>query len=94
VERRREDRFKPNQAAIVRVLGLNPGPVIHASVLDLSGSGMRLRSNLPVPCGTSVEVEANHAVAHGAVSRCEPVQDFYELAIQVSTIYTNTIHSK
>jgi len=86
VERRREDRFKPDQVAIIKVLGVPPGPVLHATVIDLSGSGMRLQSNLPVPCGASVEVEAIHAVAHGRVARCEPAEDSYELGIQVSTI--------
>ncbi len=84
MDQRREHRFEPNQTATIRVLGLRPGPVIQASVLDVSGSGMCLRSKLPVPCGTPIEVELNNAVSHGSVCRCDPEQDSYELGIQVS----------
>ncbi len=53
-------------------------------MLDISGSGMRLLSKLPVPCGAPVEVEVNDSVAIGSVCRCEPEQDSYELGIEVS----------
>jgi len=69
------------------VLGYRPGPVVSVRVLDLSGSGMRLRSNLPVPCGMSVNVESNNLVARGEVCRCEPERDSYTLGIQVFNIY-------
>ena len=84
MEQRREHRFKPNQTATLRVLGLRPGPVMQASILDISGSRMRLRSKLPVPCGAPVEIEVNATVAHGSVCRCEPKQGSYELGVQVS----------
>ncbi len=86
MERRREHRFTPNQSATVTVLGLRPGPVIETHVLDMSGSGLRLKSKLPAPCGASVEIEAEHVVARGTVARCEPVADAYELGIQISQI--------
>ena len=57
---------------------------MQVGVLDISGSGMRLHSKLPVPCGTPIEIELNHTVARGSVCRCNPVQDFYELGVQVS----------
>ena len=88
--RRREYRFKPNQIVTVRVLGLRPGPVLRASMLDVSGSGMRLRSKLPLPCGALVEIESDHLLSRGSVCRCEaepsgqPGQDFYEIGILVS----------
>ena len=84
VERRREHRFKPNQIATVRVLALRPGPILQASVLDLSGSGLRLRSNLPVPCGIPIEIESDHSLVRGKVCRCEPKEDRYDIGIQVS----------
>jgi hypothetical protein len=55
-----------------------------ASILDISGSGMRLRSKLPAPCGASIEIEVNDTVTHGKVCRCDPKQGFYELGVQVS----------
>ena len=84
MEQRQEHRFKPNQSATVRVVSLRPGPAIQASILDVSGSGMRLRSRLPVPCGASVEIEAHDTMARGSVCRCEPIEDAFELGIQVS----------
>jgi hypothetical protein len=84
VEQRREGRFKPNQPATVKVLGLRPGPIIHVAVLDISGSGMRLHSKLPVPCGTPIEIEVNDTVARGSVCRCKPEQGSYELGVEVS----------
>ena len=86
VQPHRESRFKPNQTATVRVLGPGPGPILQTTILDLSGNGMRLRTTLPVPCNTPIEIETQHTIAHGSVCRCEAIQDFYELGIQVSTI--------
>jgi hypothetical protein len=84
VEQRRESRFKPNQIATVRVLALRPGPILQASVVDVSGSGFRLRISLPLPCGAPIEIEWDHSLARGKVCRCELAEDCYELGIQVS----------
>jgi PilZ domain len=84
MEQRKEHRFKPNQTATLTVLGMRPGPVLQVCILDISGSGMRLRSKLPVPCGAVIQVEVNHSVAHGSVCRCEADQDSYQLGIQVA----------
>jgi hypothetical protein len=81
VEHRREYRFKPNQIATVTVLGLRPGPALQACILDLSGSGMRLRSSLPVPCGSDVEISVNEIVARGNVCRCDPDEDSFEIGV-------------
>jgi len=83
-QRRREARFKPNQTATVRVLTFGLGPLLTAAVLDISGSGMRLRTKLPIPCGVPVEVEVNHMLSRGNVRRCNEAHGFFELGIQVS----------
>ena len=83
MEQRRENRFKPNQLATVTVLGFRPGPVLQACIVDLSGSGMRLRSNVPVPCGTHVAIDVEGLSAQGSVCRCEPLgDDAYEFAVE------------
>jgi PilZ domain len=84
MEQRSENRFKPNQNVTVKVLGLRPGPILQACIIDISGNGMRLRSKLPVPCGTPIEIEVNNTVASGSVSRCTPEEGSYELGVQVS----------
>jgi len=81
---RRETRFKPNQTATVTVLGMRPGPVLQTCVLDISGSGMRVRSRLPVPLGASISVEIENNVSHGSICRCEQDGDSFELGIQVA----------
>jgi len=84
VEQRRERRFKPNGAVTLRVLGMRPGPIMSASLCDISGSGMRLRAPLPVPCGTLIEIEAHETIALGSVCRCEPDNGAYTLGVQIS----------
>jgi PilZ domain len=58
--------------------------VMPASVRDISGSGMRLRTSLPVPCGTSVEIETQEILALGSVCRCQPDNGAYTLGVQIS----------
>jgi len=55
-----------------------------ASVRDISGSGMRLRTSLPVPCGTPIEIEAQETLALGSVCRCEPDNGSYTIGVQIS----------
>ncbi len=83
MDHRKEGRFKPNQVATLRVLGMIPGPVMQACVLDVSGGGMRLRSQVPVPCGAPVEVEVSNTVSRGSVCRCEVIQNSYQLGVKV-----------
>ena len=84
MEQRREHRFEPNQAVTLKVLGMRPGPVMPASVRDISGSGMRLRTSLPVPCGTPIEIEAQETLTLGSVCRCEPDDGSYTIGVQIS----------
>jgi hypothetical protein len=86
VEQRRESRFEPNQIATIKVLGLGltPGPVIEARILDVSGSGMRLESTLPSPCGALIEIETNRTVSRGTVCRCNEQNSSFEVGVQVS----------
>ena len=84
MEQRKESRLEPNQNATVKVLGLTPGPIIEASIIDVSGSGMRLNSTLPIPRGALIEIETKHTVSRGTVSRCNEQGHWYELGIQVS----------
>jgi hypothetical protein len=43
---------------------------------------MRLRSELPIPCGADVEISVNEIVARGSICRCEPDEDSYDLGVQ------------
>ena len=46
--------------------------MIEVCVLDISESGMRLRSPIPIPCGTPVKIDGCSAVVLGEVCRCIP----------------------
>ena len=87
VQQRRESRLEPNQIATVKILGLIPGPVLEASILDISGSGMRILSKFPIPCGALLEIEANRTVSRGTVCRCNEQGLSYEVGIQVSETF-------
>lgn len=90
MEHRRENRFKPNQAVTVRILGLRLGPLRQASILDVSGSGTRLRCKLPLQCGTPIEIETDNTVMRGKVCRCEPKHGSYEIGVQLSETGSST----
>jgi len=45
---------------------------------------MRLRTPLPVPCGTLVEIRMNKTLTRGAVCRCEPDSVSYIVGVQLS----------
>ena len=84
MELRRESRLEPNQSATVKILGLTRGPVLEVSILDISGSGMRILSKFPIPCGALIEIEAKQTVSRGTVCRCNEQGLLYEVGIQVS----------
>jgi hypothetical protein len=61
----------------------------------ISGSGMRLRSKLPAPCGASIEIKVNDTVARGKVCRCQEkpdtaLQDFYRASYYISDFPNGT----
>ena len=71
MERRREPRLEFSGRATLKVL-CAPALSSAADVLDLSGSGMRLRVANPVPCGMPVEIDCGDRMALGEVCRCQP----------------------
>ena len=53
--------------------GPSLGRAIDAEVVDVSGSGIRLRTRVPVPCGAPVEIDDRGLLLLGEICRC--VQD-------------------
>lgn len=45
---------------------------------------MRLRTPLPVPCGTAIEIDARETIALGSVCRCEPDNGSYMIGVEIS----------
>ena len=79
MERRKEPRLKVSTTVQLKVLDRMAGPSmgrsIDAEVVDISGSGMRLRMRVPVPCGAPVEVDDHHLMLLGEICRCVQEQD-------------------
>jgi hypothetical protein len=63
------------------------GRPIDADVIDVSGSGIRLRMAVPVPCGAPVEVNDGHLILAGEVCRCGHEPDGkYAVGLRISEI--------
>ncbi|MGA3190340.1 MAG: PilZ domain-containing protein [Bryobacteraceae bacterium] len=77
VERRKESRLKANQPVTVTAMGMIGIPPTLGQVLDRSGSGLRLRTPNPMPCGSPVKVESGRLVMLAEVCRCESDGDSF-----------------
>ena len=66
MDRRRESRFSTSQPAKVTVLGEWPES-LEGSVTNLSGRGLRLRLQRPLPLNAAVRVDMNGSVLLGEV---------------------------
>ena len=101
MERRREHRISLHGDAKLKLLdsgqltaSANP-IVLPAKILDISGSGMRIRVSRPIPCGALVQIDAGDTISLGEVCRCfqennssqldseNTKHDTYSLGIQI-----------
>jgi len=86
-ERRQESRLKANQPVTLTVLTVSIGPrspVFEACILEVSGSGLRVRTPGPIPCGAPVRVDAGELPMLGKVCRCKPENGAYTVGINLS----------
>jgi PilZ domain len=83
VEHRRDSRLKADQPVTVTAMGLMKMPAVAGRVLDMSGSGLRLRTPNPVPCGSPVKVESQHLTMLGEVCRCQFDGDGYVVGLML-----------
>jgi hypothetical protein len=84
VERRKENRLKTDRPVTLKVLGAISQPLIEGCVLDMSGSGLCLRTPLPLPCGASVKIDAQDMLLLGEVTRCFPANGAYTVGVHLS----------
>lgn len=64
-------------------MGLTAMPPTSGRVLDMSGSGLRVRTPNPVPCGAPVKVESEHLVMLAEVCRCQFDGEGYVVGLTV-----------
>jgi len=79
---------------MVTAQGLMLMPPIAARVLDISGSGLRLRLPNPLPCGSPVKVETDSLVMLGEVARCDESGDGYIAGLRIMNTSTVTVAKK
>ena len=66
------------------MLGAHGNRLLEACVLDISGSGLRLRVPMPVPGDSPVKIDGKNTLMLGQVCRCEPEEGAYTVAVQLS----------
>ena len=86
MEQRKESRLKLNvrQPVILTVLGASGSHVIEAYLLEISGSGLKLRVPVAVSCGAPVKIDSKNTLMLGEVCRCEPEGGAYTVGVQLS----------
>jgi hypothetical protein len=83
IDRRREPRVQANEPVKVTLLGPPGGPPISCTALDISGSGLSIRSPLPIPGGAAVKVEGANLLLLGDVMWWRVIQDEYHIGIKI-----------
>jgi hypothetical protein len=83
---RRESRLEANTPVTVKVLKILGEPAVPCNVIDMSGSGLRVTSPNPIPCGAEVKVESNEAAIYAEVCRCEEQDGTYSIGLIISEL--------
>ena len=87
MERRKERRFAVNKSVELQVFDACPGPThgkrVNATVINLSGNGVRLHLQFPVGCGATVEITDKNTIIIGTVCNCTPQDDAYSIGVRI-----------
>lgn len=86
MDKRRESRLNANTPVTVTLQGMLGDPQMSGNVLDMAGSGLRVRTDLPLPSGARVKVETAETLMIGEVVRCEPLGAGYALGLALSEV--------
>ena len=81
MERRKEPRLKIKQEVTITVLGQVGASTMQASVLDISGNGMRLRVPAKIPRGAGIKIDSKNALVLAEVGRCVREGPSYAIAV-------------
>ena len=94
MERRREPRYPTSSAGEVQNLS-SISPSHPAEVVDVSRSGMCIRSDLELPRGVRVKVLFGDSMAFGEVRWCRRVEDdWFETGVAVEHIVRRDLVSR
>jgi PilZ domain len=89
VERRKEPRLKIKQDVTITVLGQVGASTMQASVLEISGNGMRLRVPAKIPRGAGIKIDSKNALVLAEVSRC--VREGHSYTVAVTLLHSLSV---
>lgn len=85
MDRRQEPRFETDQPATVTLLG--EGRFTRPAVIkNVSGRGMRVQLDEPLPLNAAVRVDAGNMMLLGEVCYCEPDGRFHAIGIMLEQV--------
>ena len=84
-DRRREPRYATDRLTLLHVSGQNPERIL-CRILDVSKTGMRIRTKYPLQPGTEIRVTVRELFAVAEVRYCKPVNDGFDHGIQVREV--------
>jgi PilZ domain len=92
LEQRREPRYPCNDPVEVRILSGSRGPILPATALDVSRSGLRLALRTPIPKGSEIEAIVKRQVTIlGEVCYCRRVGDDFHAGVLIrDVVYPGT----
>ena len=85
-ERRREPRYTTDRLTLLHLTRPTGPERILCRILDISGSGMRLRTHRPLDPGTEIRVTLREAFAVAKVRYCIASGEGFDHGIQVEEV--------
>ncbi len=85
MERRREPRFESGQQVEVHILGREPA-VLTGRIDDISGRGMRLLLDRPVPADAALMIKTGAAALLAEARYSEPAPDGYAIGLALDQV--------
>ncbi len=89
MDRRSESRFQTDEPVQVTVLGQTQ-PVVAGRLANLSGKGMRLLLESPVPVGAPIRVDMDGTMLLGEVCYCYPEGAKWAIGLQLEHALTHS----
>jgi hypothetical protein len=88
IEQRRETRYATNDPVEISVLEAGSSVRLGGTVLDVSRSGLRIETAIPISKGSRVEVMLpNRAIIFGKTRFCRRASDLYHAGLAIEEIY-------
>jgi hypothetical protein len=81
-ERRSESRVEAKERVIVTELGPVRRPHV-GLIVEIAGTSLTLNLVTAIACGTPVQVETTNMLMLGEVTRCEPADEGFRLALRL-----------